>query len=127
MIKKFIVLISFVAIAGCAGRSANPVNMHQPGDRDIDCHEIESMLSEIDSNIKKLLPKCEKTGKNVVLGVAGAFFIAPWFFMDFSDAEKTEVEAYRSRYNHLTRLYNRKGCGKRELVPALGIKEEAKK
>ena len=82
-----------------------------------------SEMEEIDHNIRNLLPKSEKTGKNVALGVAGAFFLVPWFFMDFSDAEKVEIAAYQSRYNHLTRVYNDKRCSRKK-VQEIHIKEQ---
>lgn len=58
----------------------------------------------------QLVPSTEKTGKNVALGVTGAFFLVPLFFMDFSQAEQIEVNAYRQRYNHLAILAMEKGC-----------------
>jgi len=38
------------------------------------------------------------------VGIAGVFFLVPWFFMDFKNAEAQEHEAYRKRYNHLFRF-----------------------
>lgn len=60
--------------------------------------------------MQELLPKQNKTGKNVALGVAGAFFLVPWFFMDFSDAERVEYNALRNRYNHLASIAMSKHC-----------------
>lgn len=130
MLKKILPLLAILAIANCAGRAPNPVTVIQPGDRNLDCDDLESMMSEIQGNINRLMPESEKTGKNVVKGVAGAFFIVPLFFMDFSESEKVEIEAFRSRYNHLARLYNKKGCGKREMINPFKKdekKDEAKK
>ncbi|MDB6096048.1 MAG: uncharacterized protein JWM09_326 [Francisellaceae bacterium] len=106
-----ILLMCLQFLTGCAGRTANPVIINQPGDFERNCSYLMSEMSEIQMNINRLLPKESKTGKNVALGVTGAFFIVPLFFMDFSDAEKIEIEAYRSRYNHLARIYNDKRCG----------------
>jgi len=67
-------------------------------------------MINIQGEIQRLLPKTEKTGKNVALGVAGWFLLVPWFFMDFKNAEATEYEAYRQRYNHLSTLAVSKNC-----------------
>jgi len=105
-------------LTGCAGRSANPINSNQPGDYQKTCSSLLSEMNDIQGSINKLLPKENRTGQNVALGIAGAFFIVPWFFMNFSDAEKIEIEAYRTRYNNLTRIYNEKRCGtEREFIP----------
>jgi hypothetical protein len=125
-LKNFTLLCSIFLVVGCAGRTANPTPTVHIGDSDACCEDLEAMMSEVEAKINHLMPKSEKTGKNVALGVTGAFFIVPLFFMDFSDAEKVEIEAYRSRYNHLVRIYNRKGCGTKEIIKPFGLKEEPK-
>jgi hypothetical protein len=60
--------------------------------------------------MQRLIPQKDKTGKNVALGVAGWFLLVPWFFMDFKNAEATEYEAYRQRYNHLASVAISKKC-----------------
>jgi hypothetical protein len=107
-----IILCLSTAISGC-GRSANPVQTWQPQDDELSCSSLLAAMDESEANIRKLLPKSEKTGKNVALGVAGAFLLVPWFFMDFSEAEKIEIDAYRNRYNHLSRIYRDHGCQKK--------------
>jgi len=112
IVKKGLVwLVCGSLLMGCAGRAANPVMSSQPGDERMSCSALKSEMNEIQGNINKLLPKESRTGQNVALGVAGAFFIVPLFFMNFSDAEKIEINAYRTRYNHLVRIYNDKNCG----------------
>lgn len=114
ILKISIVSITITSLMiGCAGRTANPVPTWQPDDDTMSCTSLISNMQEMENNIQRLIPKSEKTGKNVALGVTGAFFIVPLFFMDFSEAEKIEIESYRSRYNHLTRLYYDKGCNKK--------------
>ncbi|SFO38713.1 hypothetical protein SAMN05216332_11319 [Nitrosospira briensis] len=108
--KTVSVIIAVIFIAGCAGRAANPVAVNQYGDTSRSCKAIESELSFIDSEVSRLIPATEKTGKNVALGVAGAFFLVPWFFMDFSQAEQTEINALRQRHNHLIILAGEKNC-----------------
>lgn len=97
-------------VAGCAGRTANPVAEYRMGDETRSCESIKVELSQIEADIARLVPETDKTGKNVALGVTGVFLIVPFFFMDLSDAEKAEVEAYRRRYNRLTQIGVEKGC-----------------
>jgi hypothetical protein len=113
------ILFLFAVFAtGCGGRAANPVMVHQHGDRNLSCAAIERECCFIEEEISRLMPKTEKTGKNVALGVTGAFFIVPLFFMDFSHAEQIEVNAYRQRYNYLLILAEEKQCGiEKEQIP----------
>lgn len=117
-----------VALSACAGRTPNPTPIVRPGDDALSCQYMSSELSEIEAKIQRLIPDSQKTGKNVALGATGAFFIVPLFFMDFSDAEKIEVEALQARYNHLARLYNDKKCGSTPIAPmALVTKDHEEK
>ena len=100
-----------IIISGCAGRAANPVTTYRPNDERASCASLMAEMVEIEGEISKRLPKENRTGQNVALGIAGAFFLVPWFFMNFSEAEKIEINAYRTRYNHLVRIYNDHGCG----------------
>jgi len=104
-------LISAFIVIGCAGRPANPVMVHQYGDEQRSCKALERELQFIEEEIARLIPETDKTGKNVALGVAGAFLLVPFFFMDLSKAEQIEVNAYRRRYNHLVILAGEKNCG----------------
>lgn len=101
----------FLLIAACAGRPANPVSVVQLGDENRSCSALIAEMSQIDANIAAKLPDTQKTGKNVALGVAGAFFLVPWFFMDFTESEKIEIEAMRNRYTRLNSIAADKGCG----------------
>ena len=48
--------------------------------------------------------------------------------MNFSDAEKIEINAYRTRYNNLVRIYNDKKCGtSKQEMPAFEKQKSAKK
>ena len=105
-------------VAGCAGRAAAPVMVHQYGDERRSCNGLEKDIAFTESEITRLIPETEKTGTNVALGVAGFFLIVPWFFMDMSESEKIEVNALRQRYNHLVILADEKKCGfEKEEIP----------
>jgi len=119
MNKKFAVIAIAVTLvlAGCGGRAANPVMITQYGDDRKGCGAIELEMGQIQDSIQQLMPKTEKTGKNVALGVTGFFLIVPLFFMDLSQAEQIEVNAFRQRYNHLAVIATDKGCGEIEQIP----------
>jgi hypothetical protein len=108
-----IVLVTSIVItilAGCAGRSAYPVKVYRHDDKRKSCATISKEIAFIEAEIQRLIPKTDKTGKNVALATAGVFFILPWLFMDFSEAERIEINALRQRYNNLTILSDEKGC-----------------
>lgn len=111
--KKTVLLVSLLAslTLGCAGKTPNPIPQYQPGDEQRTCEMIKLEIADNEASIMKLVPQQNKTGKNVALGVAGAVFLVPLFFMDFSDAERIEVEAYQRRNNYLRVLANQKDCG----------------
>lgn len=103
--------------AGCAGRDAYPVAVRQYGDINRSCAALESEIIFIEEEIRRLIPKTYKTGKNVALGIAGAFVLVPWFFMDLSQAEQIEIGALRQRYNYLLGLVQEKNCSNSSRVP----------
>ena len=108
---KYAFLLAILLLAGCAGRAANPVMIQQYGDDSKTCPALEREMAFIQDEIQLLIPQTEKTGKNVALGVTGFFFIVPLFFMDLSEAEQVEVNAFRQRYNHLLIIAGDKQCG----------------
>jgi hypothetical protein len=110
-------LAIFVFLQGCAGRAANPVMVDQVGDNQKSCETLQTELASIQAQIQKLVPESDKTSKNVGLGVAGFFLIVPWFFMDLSDAEKAEINAYNMRYNKLTMIATQKKCEFLQVTP----------
>lgn len=103
--------LAMFTVTACGGRTPNPVMVAQYGDQNKSCKALEFEMMNVQGEIQRLLPKTDKTGKNVALGVAGWFLLVPWFFMDFKNAEQTEYEAYRQRYNHLASLAMSKNCG----------------
>lgn len=111
---KIISLIGAVTlvltIASCAGRPANPVLVQQYGDNKKSCATLEKEMVFIQTEIQRLVPETEKTGTNTALGITGFFFIVPLFFMDLSESEQIEINAYRQRYNHLIIIASEKKC-----------------
>lgn len=108
---NIVVISALLMTAACAGRTPNPISEYQYGDEKKSCERLRAEISSINSEIATLLPDTDKTGKNVALGVAGAFLLVPWFFMDFSEAEQVEVNALRRRHNNLVAISAEKNCG----------------
>jgi hypothetical protein len=104
------VLVLIALVSACAGRPANPVMVDQVGDTKRNCASIETEMRFVEKEITRLIPETDKTNKNVGLGIAGAIFIVPLFFMDLSESEKIEVNALRQRYNRLNILATDKQC-----------------
>jgi len=117
-------LVIMFLITGCAGKTPNPVPQYQPGDEMMDCGDIYQEITDNQQRMFQLYPKTQKTGKNVALGVTGAFFIVPLFFMDFSDAERIEIEAFQRRDSYLHLLARKKGC--KETPAQLKLETQAK-
>ncbi|MBF0254251.1 MAG: hypothetical protein HQL11_03910, partial [Candidatus Omnitrophica bacterium] len=105
-----VLIIGVLVIQGCAGRAANPITVHQYGDEQKSCQALEREMQFTQEEINRLIPQTDKTGKNVLLGVTGFFFIVPLFFMDLSKAEQMEINALRQRYNHLAIIAGDKNC-----------------
>lgn len=111
LLVNTLAVLSILLVTACGGRTASPVMIAQYGDQNKSCEALQFEMMNVQGEIQRLLPQTDKTGKNVALGVAGWFLLVPWFFMDFKNAEQTEYEAYRQRYNHLASLAISKNCG----------------
>ncbi len=113
IVRALIAVAMLGLVVGCAGRTANPVPVKQYGDNELSCQQIEEEMIAIDAKVRALVPEVDKkTPTNVALGVTGAIFIVPLFFMDFSGAEQAEINAYRERFEFLSDLERRKNCAK---------------
>ncbi|MEQ8319314.1 MAG: hypothetical protein RH946_03550 [Rhodospirillales bacterium] len=127
MRTSILLVLCLILISACAGRTANPVSEYQYGDEKKSCERLRAEIADINAEIAALLPETDKTGENVALGVAGAFLLVPWFFMDFSEAEQIEVNALRRRHNNLVAISAEKDCGfSYETIPPFTPKKEDK-
>jgi hypothetical protein len=125
--KKIIAssLVSALVLSACAGRPANPVMVDQVGDNKKTCATLEAEMKGVQTEIQRLLPESDKSGKNIGLGVAGAFLLVPLFFMDLTESEKIEINAYRQRYNRLNILATEKKCAFAEVSTDAQLEKEA--
>jgi hypothetical protein len=110
-VSRIAATVAVFLVLGCAGRTAHPVMVYQPGDATRSCDALERELELIEEDIFRLLPQTDKATKNTRLGVAGIFLLVPFFFMDLSKAEQVEVNALTQRYNHLLKIGDENNCG----------------
>jgi len=100
-----------IGLAGCARTVANPVPIVQAGDENRSCKALQLEIQQMQHVAQdKAEDSNKQTVKNVGLGVAGAFLLVPWFFMDFSNAATTEEKAAWARLQRLQTLYVDKQC-----------------
>ena len=99
-----------LALYGCAGSAPNPVLSYQPGDEKRSCQGLRAEIASNEAETIRLASeKGEKLGYNVALGVAGAFLLVPWFFMDVKGKETGELNALRHRNRTLPAVRRRQG------------------
>ena len=126
-----LLLIVFVFLTGCAGRKANPIAIYLQGDENRSCEELKMEITQLQADMQRLLPKTNKEGTNTLWATAGMFLIAPYFFMDLKDAEKTEFDAMRRRHNRLLIFAAKKNCDmsgiKAERIPSIEERKAAAK
>jgi hypothetical protein len=125
--KKSLAIASSVVLllAGC-GRQAVTLPTYAPGDTKKSCKLLLMETKNLQSDMKaKWSEKNQQLATNIGLGVAGAFLLVPWFFMDLSDTEKTEYESYKRRYDYLKLLMIEKEC--KDEIKTLKAEEESAK
>lgn len=110
VLLKPLALAGLILVSACGGKAPNPVAQYQPGDENRSCQGLKGEIANNEAEIARLIPYEDATGKNVALGVAGAFFIVPWFFMDFKEGEATELQALRRRNQWLREVASNKDC-----------------
>ena len=105
-------ILVLAILSSCApGRTPNNIKVTNVSDINLSCEEL---LSEIDSINLRVIELTEeessKDKKNTGLQIAGAIFLVPLLFMDLTESERIEINAYRARYFHLTKLVENKSC-----------------
>jgi hypothetical protein len=100
-----VLLAVLIALTGCMGHHANPVQISQPGDTDKDCNQLRSEIAVTEQQAMRLQNKCDsKLPWNLAMGVAGCFVLVPWFFMDLKCGECDEATAMEARADYLKSL-----------------------
>jgi hypothetical protein len=98
-------LSASIFLSGCGGRAAQPIQVRAPGDEHRSAEGLEIAISRMDDEIAAKREKRQTIFiGNVACGITGFFIIVPWFFMNFKDAEGTEIEALKQRKEWLTSI-----------------------
>ena len=114
MLNKLIAALLIVSIlaSGCAHTTANPVLVAQSGDDSKSCdgilNEMQQMVQA--QAVAEEADRNKQIAANVALGVAGAFLLVPWFFMDTGNAATVEERAARARYQRLNQMQIDRKC-----------------
>ena len=112
MLRTFVISLTVAGLlAACAGRSADPIQVAQPRDRQLQCNEIEAQMLQYSNAISDLDAEISRRNKrNIGWGVAGIFLFPLWFALDLGDAPEAEKAAYQKRKNQLARYGSMKNC-----------------
>jgi len=102
----------FVFLAGCVGnKPANPVLAYQYGDEKQSCSALRAQISDAEARMAELEIKADKSGANTgAVAVGLVLFWPALFFMDLSDDEEIELNAYGRRHENLRRIMIDKDC-----------------
>lgn len=104
-------LIVTISIVGCAGNAPNPIAVYRPGDENRSCSALKAEIANIDKQItRKQSEKKKQESDNFWCFVGGVFVILPWFWMDFKDNEKAEIDALEQRKDALVVIAADKNC-----------------
>jgi hypothetical protein len=109
-------------ISGCVTDGPEPVTLYQANDSVRSCEDLSWHMQANQKRILQKVPKQDKLGRNVALGVAGAYLIVPWLFLDFSESERVEIEALQQRNQYLMLIAKRQGCT--NLPPTIRFMDE---
>jgi outer membrane murein-binding lipoprotein Lpp len=105
------VVVSSILVAGCAHRAANPVPVAQVGDETKSCRAIINEMQEMKNTaLAAEGDRNSQVAQNVGLGVAGAFLLVPWFFMDTGNAATVEQRAAVARFKRLNAMAEERNC-----------------
>jgi hypothetical protein len=104
--KLFVILLSAAVInVGCVTSTPNPVPLAQVGDESKTCDAITNEMQQMrNQQLQSQGDRNAQVGGNVAMGVLGAFFIVPLFFMNTGNAHTVEERAALARYERLQQM-----------------------
>jgi hypothetical protein len=113
--------LTLFVLAACDTRDANPVQIYRQSDHQMSCPKIAEEQTFIEGEIARLLPESDKRDRNMVLAVIGGLLATP--FIDLSDVERIEMNAYKDRYERLDKIAEKKDCPRPEtpLLPGKSV------
>jgi hypothetical protein len=112
-------LLTVLLLAGCAGRTANPVPIVQAYDDGLSCQQIATEIQANETRGVQLAAEAKSSrNRNIGVGVVGGILFWPALFaLDLSGAAKAEAEALKSRSEHLANVRVGRGCGTGRAAP----------
>ena len=103
--KRLIVAIGCLLLAGCGGRVAQPLQVTRDIDPSLTCDHLRA---EYDNNLRRRVEltgeSADKVGNNI-----GILLVSP-LFLDLSDSQKIEAKSIIERNLHLEDLARQKNC-----------------
>lgn len=101
-----------VLLAGCAGRTAVPIETTHAGDQQLSCGQLQAETLRNEQQAQALYEQHKKAGDaNIAIGAVGAVLFWPALFaLDTGTAEKDEARALEARNAHLRSLSQQQSC-----------------
>ena len=115
---KALSIVLVLALAACAGRVPDPVEVVQPTDPELSCEQLADKIVQNDGLIGALAKDQQsKDAQNVAAFVIGIFTFGIGFIAaDLQETAKKETAALVGRNEHLTELATERGCEQIEVT-----------
>ncbi len=113
---SFVAGFGLLVLGACETRDAKPVQIYRQSDHQMACLAIADEQTFIEGEIARLLPESDKRDQNMTLAILGGLLAVP--FIDLSDVERIELNAYKDRYERLDEIAAKKDCPRPEIRPA---------
>lgn len=112
MRMEIILFATVLALAGCAGRTPEPVLVVQPFDSKKTCDDLMAEINANNDRVTQLArEKDMRIVQNTAAGVGGVFIPVLWFALDLKGAAGVELTAMKHRQERLMRLMDKRNCG----------------
>lgn len=103
------VVLVAITLAGCGGRTAQPITVASRYDREMSCADLEAEIEQNNARLQALAAeKGVNLTKNVAVGAAGILFFPIWFALDLNDAAGQEISQLQARQTYLAEMAGRK-------------------
>lgn len=116
-VKTCCLLVAVLAVAGCAGRIANPVMAERALDHNLSCQQIRHEVAANDDQINALNQEAANQERyNRDMATSAILYPPRLFALDKTvidedkKPQRTEALAYKARSEHLIELAKTKGC-----------------
>jgi hypothetical protein len=106
-------LVAALALAGCGGRTAQPIASVLTQDQQLNCEQIQSEIAGNEGRIASLAHEERRAhNANIAIGVVGAVLFWPALFaLDTTNTEQVEMNALRQRNSMLLMMSGQRSCG----------------